>query len=105
MFSQELVETLQKDPGEIKRQLSEAFRTMTVLKVNEKKLTRRFITLQEQEQHLRKENGKLRDESSQMQASVSQRIGYLQRFKVVTESSTGLQGKNQNVLQRTSGAA
>ncbi|XP_074532941.1 centrosomal protein of 290 kDa [Halichoeres trimaculatus] len=77
----ELLQTLQKDPGEIKRQLSEAARTMTVLKVNEKKLTRRFITLQEQEQHLRKENGKLRDESSQMQASVSQRIGYLQRFK------------------------
>ncbi|XP_060891969.1 centrosomal protein of 290 kDa isoform X2 [Labrus mixtus] len=77
----ELLDTLQKDPEEIKRQLSEVLRNMTVLKVNEKKLTRRYITLLEQEQHLRKENGKLRDESSQMQASVTQRMGYLQRFK------------------------
>uniref|UniRef100_A0A672Z2X2 Centrosomal protein 290 n=1 Tax=Sphaeramia orbicularis TaxID=375764 RepID=A0A672Z2X2_9TELE len=77
----ELLNTLQKDPDEIKRQLSEAFRKMTVLKVNEKKLTRRYTTLLEQEQHLYKENSKLRDESSLMQASVTQRIGYLQRYK------------------------
>ncbi|XP_034541944.1 centrosomal protein of 290 kDa isoform X2 [Notolabrus celidotus] len=77
----ELLQTLQKHPEEIKRQFSEALRTLTVLKVNEKKLTRRYVTLQEQEQHLRKENGKLRDDSCQMQASVTQRIGYLQRFK------------------------
>lgn len=57
-------------------------RKLTVLKVNEKKLTRRYVTLLEQEQHLRKENSKLRDESSHMQASVTQRIGYLQRYKV-----------------------
>ena len=57
-------------------------RKLTVLKVNEKKLTRRYMTLLEQEQHLRKENGRLRDESGQMQASVTQRIGYLQRYKV-----------------------
>ncbi|XP_044048406.1 centrosomal protein of 290 kDa isoform X10 [Siniperca chuatsi] len=77
----ELLDTLQKDPEEIRRQLSEALRKLTVLKVNEKKLTRRYITLLEQEQHLYKENSKLRDESSHMQASVTQRIGYLQRYK------------------------
>ncbi|KAM9854835.1 centrosomal protein of 290 kDa [Aulostomus maculatus] len=77
----ELVETLQKDPEEIKRQLSEAFRKMTVLKVNEKKLTRCYTTVAEQEQHLCKENNKLKDESSCMQAAVTQRIGYLQRYK------------------------
>uniref|UniRef100_A0A8C9ZPV9 Centrosomal protein 290 n=1 Tax=Sander lucioperca TaxID=283035 RepID=A0A8C9ZPV9_SANLU len=77
----ELLDTLQKDPELIRRQLSEALRTLTVLKVNEKKLTRRYITLLEQEQHLRKENSKLKDESSHMQASVTQRIGYLQRYK------------------------
>ncbi|XP_034734119.1 centrosomal protein of 290 kDa isoform X10 [Etheostoma cragini] len=76
-----LLDTLQKDPELIRRQLSEASRALTVLKVNEKKLTRRYITLLEQEQHLRKENGKLKDESSHMQASVTQRIGYLQRYK------------------------
>ncbi|XP_070686542.1 centrosomal protein of 290 kDa [Pempheris klunzingeri] len=76
-----LLDTFQRDPDEIKRQLSESFRKLTVLKVNEKKLSRRYITLLEQEQHLRKENNKLRDESSHMQASVTQRIGYLQRYK------------------------
>ncbi|XP_074489789.1 centrosomal protein of 290 kDa isoform X6 [Sebastes fasciatus] len=80
----ELLDTLQKDPEEIRRQLSEALRKLTMLKVNEKKLTRRYVTLLEQEQHLRKENGKLRDESSHMQASVTQRIGYLQRYKEMT---------------------
>lgn len=78
----ELLDTLQKDPDEIKRQLSEALRKLTVLKVNEKKLTRRYMTLLEQEQHLHKENSKLREESINMQASVTQRMGYLQRYKV-----------------------
>lgn len=55
---------------------------MTLLKVNEKKLTRRYTTLLEQEQHLRKENAKLKDESGLMQSTVVQRIGYLQRYKV-----------------------
>ncbi|XP_049928433.1 centrosomal protein of 290 kDa isoform X1 [Epinephelus moara] len=77
----ELLDTLQKDPEEIRRQLSEVLRKSTVLKVNEKKLTRRYSTLLEQEQHLRKENSKLREESSHMQVSVTQRIGYLQRYK------------------------
>ncbi|KAG7214409.1 hypothetical protein INR49_006366 [Caranx melampygus] len=77
----ELLDALQKDPEEIRRQLSEALRKLTVLKVNEKKLTRRYTTLLEQEQHLRKENNKLKDESSHMQASVTQRMGYLQRYK------------------------
>ncbi|GLD61613.1 centrosomal protein of 290 kDa [Lates japonicus] len=77
----ELLDTLQKNPEEIRRQLSEAFRKLTVLKVNEKKLTRRYTTLLEQEQHLRKENSKLRDESGHMQASITKRIGYLQRYK------------------------
>uniref|UniRef100_A0A665VRH7 Centrosomal protein 290 n=1 Tax=Echeneis naucrates TaxID=173247 RepID=A0A665VRH7_ECHNA len=76
-----LLDTLQKDPDEIRRQLSEAFRKLTVLKVNERKLTRRYTTLLEQEQHLRKENSRLQEESSHMQASVTQRIGYLQRYK------------------------
>ncbi|KAM9376220.1 centrosomal protein of 290 kDa [Pholidichthys leucotaenia] len=77
----DLLDTLQKDPGEMRRQLCEAVRKLTVLKVNEKKLTRRYTTLLEQEQHLHKENGKLRDESSQMQITVTQRMGHLQRYK------------------------
>ncbi|XP_015227720.1 PREDICTED: centrosomal protein of 290 kDa isoform X2 [Cyprinodon variegatus] len=85
----DLLETLHKDPEEIKRQLSEASRKLTVLKVNEKKLTRRYSTLLEQEQLLRKENSKMRDESGQMQAAVIQRMGYLQRYKEMAAYKIG----------------
>ncbi|XP_061576894.1 centrosomal protein of 290 kDa isoform X7 [Cololabis saira] len=77
----ELLNSLQREPEETKRRLSEAFRQLTVLKVNEKKLERRYTTLLEQEQHLRRGNERLRDESADMQASVIQRMGYLQRYK------------------------
>ncbi|KAK6317889.1 hypothetical protein J4Q44_G00111800 [Coregonus suidteri] len=75
------LEALQKDPEELRRQVAEAARRMTVLRVNEKSLTHRYTTLLEQEQHLRKDNNKLRDDFSTMQASVTQRIGYLTRYK------------------------
>ncbi|KAF4095066.1 centrosomal protein of 290 kDa isoform X2 [Onychostoma macrolepis] len=75
------LEALEKDPSEIRRELAEMARKMTVLKVNEKCLTRRYTTLLELEQHLRKENGKLKDDFTQMEAAVTERIGYLQRFK------------------------
>ncbi|KAM8860890.1 centrosomal protein of 290 kDa isoform 2-T2 [Synchiropus picturatus] len=77
----ELLDTLQRDPEEIRRHLSEAIRKLTVLKVNEKKLTRRYTTLLEQQELLRKENDKLKDESTQMQTTVTKRIGHLQRCK------------------------
>ncbi|RXN19126.1 centrosomal protein of 290 kDa [Labeo rohita] len=75
------LEALEKDPREIRHQLAETARKMMVLRVNEKCLTRRYTTLLELEQHLRKENGKLKDDFSQMEAAVTERIGYLQRFK------------------------
>lgn len=72
---------LQKDPDEIKKQLAEAARKMTVLRVNEKSLTRHYTTLLEMEQHLRKENNKLKNEMIAMEAAVAERVGYLQRYK------------------------
>ncbi|KAK2838372.1 hypothetical protein Q7C36_013186 [Tachysurus vachellii] len=75
------LETLERDPVEIRRQVSEAARKTTLLRVNERSLTRRYTTLMEQEQHLRKENNKLKDDSVQMETAVTERIGYLQRFK------------------------
>ncbi|XP_030637377.1 centrosomal protein of 290 kDa [Chanos chanos] len=75
------LEALEKDPSETKRQVAEAARKMTVLRVNEKSLTRRCTTLLELEQHLRKENGKLKDDFVQMEVAVTEKIGYLQRFK------------------------
>ncbi|XP_076878218.1 centrosomal protein of 290 kDa isoform X3 [Brachyhypopomus gauderio] len=75
------LETLQQDPAEIRRQVSEAARKITVLRVNEKTLTRRYTTLMEQEQHLRKEINRLKDDFVQMEVAVTERVGYLQRFK------------------------
>ncbi|RVE71322.1 hypothetical protein OJAV_G00050650 [Oryzias javanicus] len=77
----DLLNTLEKEPEDIRRQLSEAFGKVTVLKVNEMKLTRRYTTLLEQEQHLRKENSRLKEESSHARVSVIQRMGHLQRYK------------------------
>lgn len=55
---------------------------MTVLRVNEKALTRKYTTLLEMEQHLRKENDKLKKDFLQMETMVTERIGYLERYKV-----------------------
>ncbi|KAG9490439.1 hypothetical protein GDO78_006008 [Eleutherodactylus coqui] len=76
-----LLETLKMGPDEIKKLLAENSRKMTVLRVNEKSLTRRYTTLLEMEQHLRKENDRLRSDISDMEAAVGERIGYLQRYK------------------------
>ncbi|MGH0155476.1 UNVERIFIED_CONTAM: hypothetical protein FKN15_031020 [Acipenser sinensis] len=67
------LDVLQKDPDEIKKQLAEAARKMTVLRVNEKSLTRHYTTLLEMEQHLRKENNKLKNEMIAMEAAVAER--------------------------------
>ncbi|KAG7266441.1 hypothetical protein CRUP_005633 [Coryphaenoides rupestris] len=76
-----LLETLQKDPEEARRRLAETVRQATVLRVNEKTLSRRYTLLTEREQLLRSENAKLRDDSGQMEAAVTERLGYLQRYK------------------------
>ncbi|XP_077066806.1 centrosomal protein of 290 kDa isoform X3 [Siphateles boraxobius] len=75
------LEALEKDPNEIRQELAETARKIMVLRVNEKCLTRRYTTLLELEQHLRKENGKLKDDFRHMEAVVTERVGYLQRFK------------------------
>uniref|UniRef100_H3A222 Centrosomal protein 290 n=1 Tax=Latimeria chalumnae TaxID=7897 RepID=H3A222_LATCH len=76
-----LLDTIQLAPDEIKRQLAESARKMTILQVNEKSLTRRYTTLLEMEQHLRKENNKLKNEAAASEVTVRERIGYLQRYK------------------------
>ncbi|XP_030069982.1 centrosomal protein of 290 kDa [Microcaecilia unicolor] len=76
-----LLETLNLGADEIKKLLAESSRKMTVLRVNEKSLTRKYTTLLEMEQHLRKENGKLKTDLTEMETAVAERIGYLQRCK------------------------
>ncbi|XP_039618116.1 centrosomal protein of 290 kDa-like [Polypterus senegalus] len=75
------VNILQMDSEEIRRQVAEAARKMIVLKVNEKTLTRRYTIELEMEQHLRKENSKLKNEITAMESAVTKKIGYLQRYK------------------------
>ncbi|XP_050179726.1 centrosomal protein of 290 kDa isoform X5 [Myiozetetes cayanensis] len=76
-----LLDALQLDPDETKKVLAENNRKITVLRVNEKSLTRRCTTLLEMERHLRKENEKLKGEITQMETAVIGKIGNLQRFK------------------------
>ncbi|NWR61968.1 CE290 protein, partial [Bucorvus abyssinicus] len=76
-----LLSALQLDPDETKRLLAENNRKITVLQVNERSLTRQCTTLLEIEQHLRKENEKLKCEITHMETAVTEKIGNLQRFK------------------------
>ncbi|NWU51426.1 CE290 protein, partial [Dromas ardeola] len=76
-----LLSTLQLDPDETKKVLAENNRKITVLRVNERSLTRQCTTLLETERHLRKENEKLKGEIAHMETAVLGKIGNLQRFK------------------------
>ncbi|XP_069629548.1 centrosomal protein of 290 kDa isoform X4 [Haliaeetus albicilla] len=76
-----LLNALQLDPDETKKVLAENNRKITVLRVNERSLTRQYTTLLETERHLRKENEKLKGEITHMETAVIEKIGNLQRFK------------------------
>ncbi|XP_010217467.1 PREDICTED: centrosomal protein of 290 kDa [Tinamus guttatus] len=76
-----LLNALQMDPNETKKLLAENNRKITVLRVNERSLTRQCTTLLEVEQHLRKENEKLKGEITHIESTVTGKIGHLQRFK------------------------
>ncbi|NXL60734.1 CE290 protein, partial [Chordeiles acutipennis] len=76
-----LLSALELDPDETKKVLAENNRKITVFRVNERSLTRQYTTLLETEQHLRKENEKLKGEITCMETAVIGKIGNLQRFK------------------------
>ncbi|XP_064365982.1 centrosomal protein of 290 kDa isoform X2 [Dromaius novaehollandiae] len=76
-----LLNALQMDPNETKKLLAENNRKITVLRVNERSLTRQCATLVEMEQHLRKENEKLKGEITHIETTVTRKFGHLQRFK------------------------
>lgn len=67
----------------MKKTLSENSRKITVLQVNEKSLIRQYTTLVEVERQLRKENGRQKNDLISMEAGVCEKIGCLQRFKVL----------------------
>ncbi|XP_052524486.1 centrosomal protein of 290 kDa isoform X4 [Tympanuchus pallidicinctus] len=76
-----LLSALELDPDETKKWLAENTRKITVLRVNERSLTRQYTTLLEIERRLRKENEKLKSEITHMETAVEMKIGHLQRFK------------------------
>ncbi|XP_060633337.2 centrosomal protein of 290 kDa isoform X5 [Anolis sagrei] len=76
-----LLDVLEKDSDDSKQQFADYSRKMTVLRVNERSLTRQYTTLLEMEKHLRKENEKMRSELTSVEAAVQEKIGCLQRFK------------------------
>ncbi|KAM4670373.1 centrosomal protein of 290 kDa isoform 9-T13 [Amazona ochrocephala] len=76
-----LLGALQLDPDETKKVLAENNRKITVLRVNERSLTRQHSALLETERHLRKENEKLKGEITHMETAVAEKVGNLQRFK------------------------
>lgn len=77
-----LLDTLAQDEVEVRRRLSELTRKITVLRVNEKVMSRKYTTILEVEQALRKENNSLKNDMVAMETSVTERLGYLQRYKV-----------------------
>lgn len=78
-----MLETLSREPDKQKARLAEYSRKLTVLRVNEKSLARRYTILSESEEHLRKECAKSREEVTSMENAVTERIGNLTRYKVI----------------------
>ncbi|WAR07060.1 CE290-like protein [Mya arenaria] len=78
---QRLLDSLNKDESEIKRRLSDMSRRITVYRVNEKALTRRYQAMEEVDGKHRKEINRLKNEMVAMEQAVVERMGYLQRYK------------------------
>ncbi|TPP62731.1 hypothetical protein FGIG_10446 [Fasciola gigantica] len=66
---------------EIKCKLADLVREVTVLRVNESALVRRFKAAQDREEMLRKENTGLKSELIQLESAVTARLGYYARYK------------------------
>ena len=76
-----LLENIATDPDTLKTRVGELTRKITVLRVNEKSLARRYTAMQEVESSLRRENEKLKKDIVDMEGSVAARLGYLERYK------------------------
>lgn len=76
-----LVDTLAQDEPEVRRRLADTSRKMTVLRVNEKALSRRFTILEDVNANLQKANSRLKNEMISMEKTIAERLGYLQRHK------------------------
>ncbi|XP_058045528.1 centrosomal protein of 290 kDa isoform X2 [Ahaetulla prasina] len=77
----DLLDVLEKDTDDTKQRFADYSRKITVLRVNERSITRQYTTLLEMERHLRKENEQLKTDMISMEVTVREKIGSLQRFK------------------------
>nr|XP_039270892.1 centrosomal protein of 290 kDa-like isoform X2 [Styela clava] len=76
-----LLDSLQRDPDTVKQRLAETTRKISLLRVNEKTLIRHHKALESSEEQLHIENNRLRNEILLMEKAVSERLGYLERYK------------------------
>nr|CAB3229962.1 centrosomal protein of 290 kDa [Phallusia mammillata] len=78
-----LLDALKSNPDDMKKKLAETSRKVSLLRVNEKTLIRRHRALESTEDLLTQQNTRLRNEISQMEKAVSERIGYLERYRAM----------------------
>lgn len=76
-------EVLSKSGDEQKQLIAERAKRMALTVVNMTVLGRKCKALQKSESYMRKENRKMKDEMASMECTVTQRIGELQRHKVM----------------------
>lgn len=76
-------EVLSKSGDEQKRLIAESAKQMALTVADMTVLGRKCKALQKSESHTRKENRKMKDEMASMECAVTQRIGELQRHKVM----------------------
>ena len=81
LILQRLVDSLSQEEPEVRRRLADMTRKITVLRVNEKALARRYNSLTEVQATLRKDSNKMKNEMIAMETAVAERLGYLQRYK------------------------
>ena len=78
---QRLADSLSSTPDDQSKRLREATRKLTILKLNKKALTRHLAATQENEESLRIENKKLKADMITLETSITERLGFLQRYK------------------------
>jgi len=76
-----LLDTLSQAEPDVQRRLVEMSRKMTVLRVNEEALTRRYTATQDMLHGMQKEITRLNGNVIASQKSIAERLGYLQRHK------------------------
>ncbi|PFX18289.1 Centrosomal protein of 290 kDa [Stylophora pistillata] len=100
MEFERLLDTLEKDEDKQKKRLGEMTRKVTVLRVNEKSLSRRYTAMQDVEAALRKENKRYKNDVVAMETAVTEKLGYLQRHKEMSTYKIGVlqQALDESVL-------